>query len=55
MRLASTDIEQIFSIVNKSYVLEIDTWLLTNLDNRIIILEKRSAIGDHLLYYLKEN
>ena len=59
IKTASSDIDEMLSIVNKNYVLQTNEWLLTNLieetsNKEILLLEQRSSTGDHLLYVVKD-
>ena len=58
MKRASADIEVMYSIVEKLQILTPDEWLLSELEDenkkKIQLLEKRNAIGDHMVYWLNQ-
>jgi len=56
---AAVDVRKIISVVDKKFVLRNDFWVLTSLrplnaGSEIVLLEQRSAFGDHIVYKLKE-
>ena len=56
MKEAAADKKDVRSIVDSRFQLKNDSWLLTTLQSlkfksEIIILEKRSAFGDHFIYH----
>jgi len=59
MKEAAVDKKDVKSIVDSRFFLENDSWLLTILNpkkstSEIVILEHRSAFGDHFLYHLSD-
>jgi len=59
MKEAAVDIEEVRSIVDSRKILQSDFWLITTLKpkifgSEIVILEQRSAFGDHVIYHFRQ-
>jgi len=60
MKQAAADVNEVRSIMDSRYTLGSDFWILTRLKSlkfrsELVILEQRSAFGDHVIYHFGED